>query len=77
MNIDKKIKDEINKIKPFLIADGGDIDFIKFENGIVYVDFLGECVDCPMMDVTLKNGIEEVLINTIPEVIKVEAIKKM
>lgn len=72
MEIEKRIIEEINKIKPFLIEDGGDIEFIKFEKGVVFVELLGACSNCPMKNVTLKDGIEELLINAIPEVIKVE-----
>ncbi len=68
MEIEKKIEEEINKIKPFLQSDGGDIEFVKFENGIVYVRLTGACSHCPMIDVTIKDGVEEILVNEIPEV---------
>lgn len=58
----------IDKIRPFLISDGGNLEFIKYENNIVYVRLLGACKDCPMMDITLKDGIEEMIVNEIPEV---------
>lgn len=58
----------IDKIRPFLISDGGNLEFVKYENNIVYVRLMGACRDCPMMDVTLKDGIEEMIINEIPEV---------
>ena len=58
----------IEKIRPYLINDGGDIRFVKYENNIVYVRLMGACKDCPMIDVTLKDGIEELIINEIPEV---------
>ncbi len=74
MKIEEKIKKELEKIKPFLEADGGDVEFVKFEKGIAYVKLLGRCSHCPMMEVTLKEGIEEILVNNIPEVIKVEQI---
>lgn len=69
--VEQKIVDVINKIRPFLISDGGDIEYIKFEDGIVYVRLLGHCSNCSIMDVTLKDGIEVALINEIPEVIEV------
>lgn len=68
MEIEKKIEEQINKIKPFLQNDGGDIEFVKFENGIVYVRLTGACSHCPMIDVTIKDGVEEILVNEIPEV---------
>lgn len=67
-DIELKIISVIDKIKPFIISDGGNLEFIKFENNIVYVKLSGACADCPMMDMTLKDGIEELLINEIPEV---------
>lgn len=64
----------IDKIRPFLISDGGNLEFIKFEDGIVYVSLTGACAECLMIDVTLKDGIEEMIINEIPEVKEVRNI---
>jgi len=64
----------IDKIRPFLISDGGNLEFVKFEDGIVYVSLSGACAECPMIDVTLKDGIEEMIINEIPEVKEVRNI---
>ena len=64
----------IDKIRPFLISDGGNLEFIKFEDGIVYVSLTGACAECPMIDVTLKDEIEEMIINEIPEVKEVRNI---
>lgn len=58
----------IDKMRPFLISDGGNIEFVKYEDDIVYIKLLGACKDCSMIDVTLKDGIEEMIINEIPEV---------
>ncbi len=69
--IEGKIIEVINKLRPYLIDDGGDIEFIKFEDGIAYVHLSGACSNCHMMDYTLKEGIETVLIEEIPEVKKV------
>ena len=69
----QKIKEVIERVRPYLINDGGDIEFKRFENGIVYVSMVGACHNCPMASVTLEDGIESVLINEIPEVIKVVA----
>ncbi|MBO5376557.1 MAG: NifU family protein [Bacilli bacterium] len=68
MNIEEKIKNEIDKIRPFLQSDGGNIEFIKFEDGIVYVKLSGACSHCSMIDITLKEGVEEILVSEIPEV---------
>ena len=58
----------IDKMRPFLIGDGGDIEFVKYEDNIVYVRLTGACAGCSMIDVTLKEGIEEIKNTEIPEV---------
>ncbi len=68
MDVETRIINEIDKLKPFLQSDGGNIEFVKYENGIVYVKLTGACVGCSLIDVTLKEGIEEILVNEIPEV---------
>ena len=71
---EQKIIDVIEKIRPFLISDGGDIEYVKFENGIVYVKMMGHCSHCPMLDVTLKESIEMAITSEVPEVIEVQNI---
>ncbi len=58
----------IDKIRPFLVNDGGNLEFVKYENNVVYVRLSGACKDCAMIDVTLKDGIEEMIKGEIPEV---------
>ena len=67
-NVTKRIIEEIEKLRPFLQNDGGNIEFVKFEEGNVYVKLTGACAGCSLIDVTLKEGIEEILVNEIPEV---------
>ena len=67
-DIESRIKVVIDKIRPFLISDGGNLEFVKYEDNIVYVRLMGACQVCSMLDVTLKDGIEELLINEIPEI---------
>ena len=67
-NIEEKIKSIIDELKPFLISDGGALEYIKFEDGIVYIKLGGACVDCAFLDVTLKDGIEQMIMNEVPEV---------
>jgi nifU-like protein len=67
-NVEDKIKSIIDELKPFLISDGGALEYIKFEDGIVYVKLGGACVDCAFLDVTLKDGIEQMIMNEVPEV---------
>lgn len=73
-NITDKIKLLIDKLRPFLINDGGNLEFVKYEDHIVYVRMMGACKDCEMMDITLKEGIEEIITNEIPEVKEVRNI---
>lgn len=63
-----KIISIIDRIKPFIISDGGNIEFVKYVDNIVYVKLDGACKDCAFIDTTLKDGIEEILISEIPEV---------
>ena len=69
-SVEEKIKRIINKIRPYLNAEGGDVEYIRFEDGIVYVRMLGACMNCVGMDSTLKDGIEAILIENVPEVIE-------
>lgn len=73
-NVEARIIAVIDKLRPFLISDGGNIEFVKFEDGICYVKMLGHCAGCPMMDITLKDGIELALTTEVPEVIEVRNI---
>lgn len=69
--MEAKIKEVINTIKPFLINDGGDIEFIKYEDHIVYIKMMGACANCGMLDFTVKEVIETSIKEEIPEVIGV------
>jgi len=69
--IEKRIIAVLERIKPYLENDGGSLEYIKFEDGIVYIRLLGACSGCSMIDITIKDGIEAMLIDEIPEVIAV------
>ena len=71
MKIEDKINKVLNKLRPYLQNDGGDVIFKRYENGVVYVQLTGACSNCPLVDNTLEDGIEEAIISEIPEVIKV------
>ena len=71
MEIEGKIIEQLDKLRPYLMNDGGNIEFVKFEEGTVYVKFLGACSHCGMLDATLREGIEATLVNEIAEVEKV------
>lgn len=68
MEQEKKIIEIIEKLRPYLINDGGDLEFVKYEDHIVYVRLLGACAHCNMLDVTLKDGIEAAIQEEVPEV---------
>ena len=67
-DLNQKIKLIIDKINPYIISDGGNLEFIKYEDKTVYVKLSGACADCGMLDITLKDGIEQLIKNEIPEV---------
>ena len=72
--IANKIKDVLNKIRPFLQNDGGDIEFVDFKDGIVYVSVLGACVDCVGLDSTIRDGVELILMEEVDGVLGVEVV---
>ena len=69
-----KIQAVLAEIRPALQADGGDVEFIDYNEGIVTVRMKGACGSCPMSVMTLKQGIEARMKEQIPEVISVEQI---
>lgn len=73
---EKQIVEILEKLRPYLQRDGGDVEYVKFEDGIVYVQMLGACVGCASMDATLKDGIEQILLEEVPGVIGVENIEE-
>lgn len=68
------IKFILDKVRPFLISDGGDVEFVKYENGIVYVKLIGSCANCVYGDAEIKNTVESILTSEIPEVLEVRNI---
>ena len=70
----QKIEETLDEIRPMLARHLGNIEFVKFENGVVYVRFLGTCQGCPLSQLTLKAGVEEVLKTKVRGVERVEAV---
>lgn len=70
----EKIKEILDKIKPFLNNDGGSVEFVKYEDGILYVRLLGTCAECEISDNTIKDMIEYTITFEIPEVKEVKNI---
>jgi len=73
--MEEKIQHLINKIRPLLQQDGGDVEFVEFVDGVVNVRLTGACSGCPMSQITLKDGIEKLLKKEIPEIKSVENIE--
>jgi Fe-S cluster biogenesis protein NfuA len=72
---EKVVKTIINKIRPYLQRDGGDVEFVRIDDGIVYVRLVGACVGCPSVNLTLKDGIEAIILEEVPGIIGVENIE--
>lgn len=66
-----KIIEVINCLKPYLFNHGGNVEFVKYENNIVYVKMMGACSNCHMLDLTLKDGLEAAIKEEVPEVLEV------
>jgi len=70
----EKVEKALDKIRPSLMADGGNVELVDVQDGIVKVKLTGACGGCPMSQLTLKMGIERVLKKEIPEIKQVEAV---
>lgn len=66
-----EIKKVIEKIRPYIQRDGGDVEFVSFEDGVVKVRMLGACMDCLSIDDTLKDGIEAILMDEVEGITEV------
>ena len=75
MELKEKVENALQKVRPSLQADGGDVQFVDVgEDGIVKVRLTGACKGCPMSQMTLKMGIEKILRQNIPEIKGVESV---
>ena len=72
--IEDRINTALDRIRPAIAADGGDVWLIRVENETAYVQMLGACGGCAAAHLTLKNGIEAVIREDVPEITTVEAI---
>lgn len=69
------MEESLEKIRPWLKADGGDVRFVRLrDNGVLEVQWLGTCLICPMSVMTLRAGVERTLLQDIPDVKRVEAV---
>ncbi len=68
------VQEVLNKLRPFLLRDGGDCELVDVEDGIVKLRLLGACGTCPSSTITLKAGIERALLEEVPGVVEVEQV---
>ena len=73
--LEKRVKNILEQVRPYLQADGGDVQFVELTDDLVVkVELTGSCGSCPYSIMTLKNGIESVMKKSIPEIKSVEQI---
>ena len=68
------VEKALEKIRPLLQRDGGDIEFVEITDGIVKVRLTGACKGCPMSQMTLKQGVERMLLKEVPGLKEVQAV---
>ncbi len=69
-----QVQEVLDKLRPFLLRDGGDCELVDVEDGIVKLRLLGACGSCPSSTITLKAGIERALLEEVPGVLEVEQV---
>ena len=75
MTLKEKVESALNKVRPSLQADGGDVKLVDVDDdGVVKVVLQGACAGCPMSQMTLKQGIEKLLKQDVPKVTSVESL---
>jgi len=74
-SIQKRVQEALDEIRPQIQLDGGDVELVAVENSTVKVRLVGHCAGCPMSAMTLKNGVEALIKERVPEIEKVEAVK--
>lgn len=72
--MNEKVEKALDKIRPALMADGGNVELVEVKDGVVKVKLTGACSGCPMSQMTLKMGIERQLKSEIPEIKEVVAV---
>lgn len=74
--LEKRVKNILDQVRPYLQQDGGDVSFVELtDDMVVMVKLTGACGSCPYSTMTLKNGIESVMKKSIPEIKSVEQVK--
>ncbi len=70
----EQVQEVLNKLRPFLLRDGGDVELVEVEDGIVRLRLMGACGNCPSSTITLKAGIERALMAEVPGVTEIEQV---
>ncbi|MBU1006970.1 MAG: NifU family protein [Candidatus Omnitrophica bacterium] len=70
----EKVEKAIEKVRPHLQGDGGDIELVDVVDGVVKVRLKGACIGCPMAQITLQEGVAKFLKKEVPEIVKIEAV---
>lgn len=73
-HMQEQVLEVLDKLRPFLLRDGGDVELVDIEEGIVKLRLMGVCGSCPSSTITLKAGIERALLEEVPGVIEVEQV---
>ena len=73
-DLESRVAEVLERLRPALQMDGGDLELVEVNDGIVFLKLLGACAGCPMSTMTLKLGIERRLKEVLPEVVAVEAV---
>ncbi|MBT2583649.1 NifU family protein [Planococcus sp. ISL-109] len=72
--MEDQVMEVLDKLRPFLLRDGGDCELVDIEDGIVKLRLLGACGSCPSSTITLKAGIERALVEEVPGIVEVEQV---
>lgn len=73
-DLKEQVQEVLDKLRPFLLRDGGDCELVDVEDGVVKLRLLGACGSCPSSTITLKAGIERALLEEVPGVVEVEQV---
>ncbi|KGP91671.1 nitrogen fixation protein NifU [Pontibacillus chungwhensis BH030062] len=72
--MENEVQEVLNKLRPFLLRDGGDVELVDVDEGIVRLRLMGACGSCPSSTITLKAGIERALVEEVPGIREVEQV---
>ncbi|WP_307331683.1 NifU family protein [Evansella vedderi] len=72
--MEEQVQEVLDKLRPFLLRDGGDVELVGIDEGVVKVRLMGACGSCPSSTITLKAGIERALLEEVPGVTELEQV---